>query len=321
MATQMTLRTASFAGESDLAAIANLYNLCCRADHLDSWLSVDELREDLGEPDFDPAQDMRLWRDAAGELLVVAQLWRQNMPDRTQAYLWCFVHPEVRGQVESELLTWAETRLRQVAAGRTPIELQTGCRDTQDYQMALYPAQGFEVVRLFYRMVRSLAVPIPAPALPPGFQVRSVEAEDAIAWVEMFNQTFIDHWNHRPTSVEDFDYAISLSSRIPELDLVAIAPDGNLAAFCRGAIYAEENQTLGRSEGWITGLGTRRGYRRLGLGRTMLRIGLQALAARNINTALLGVDSENPSGALRLYQSEGFMLRHRSVTFSKWIAS
>jgi len=45
------------------------------------------------------------------------------------------------------------------------------------------------------------------------------------------------------------------------------------------------------------------------------------LAARNINTALLGVDSENPSGALRLYQSEGFMLRHRSVTFSKWIAS
>lgn len=320
MTTQVILKATSFAGESDLVAIADLYNLCSQADHLDSWLSLDELREDISDPDFDPMQDMRLWRDARGELLVTAKLWRRTMPDHAQAYLTAFVHPAVRGLMEAELFAWAEARLQQMAAGQSRVQLGTSCRDTQNYQMALFSAYGLEVVRVFYRMARSLSVTIPEAELPEGFQVRPVNPEtDAIAWVEMFNQTFIDHWNHSPMSVEDFNYYSRLSSHIPELDLVAIAPDGQLAAFCQGAIYPEENERLGRREGWITSLGTRRGYRQMGLGRAMLRLGLRALVAKGMETALLGVDSENPSGALQLYQSEGFNLRHRSVSFSKWL--
>jgi mycothiol synthase len=324
MTTQVALRADAFAGEADLVAIADLYNHCSQVDHLDSWLSLDELREDLSEPDFDPTQDLRLWRDGAGTLLATAELWQHKMPDRTQAYLSCFIHPSARGQVEPELMAWAETRLRQMAETESHprIELHAGCRDTQGYKMSLFSAYGFDRVRAFYRMARSLSQPLPMPQLPDGFQVRPVTAEqEAIAWVEMFNQTFIDHWNHSPATVEDFSHAINLPSYMPSLDLVAVAPDGNLAAFCRSTIFAEENEKLGRKEGWVTGLGTRRGYRRLGVARAMLRMGMQALARYGMDTVLLGVDSENPSGALRLYQSEGFQLRHRSVAFSKCLES
>lgn len=322
MTTQTALRANTFAGEADLAAIAALYNLCSQTDRLDSWLSIDELREDLDDPDFDLTKDLRLWRDASGKLLATGELWQRKMSDRTQAYASFCVHPIVRGEVEPALFAWAETRLQQIAAAENHprIELQTGCRDTQTYQMALFPTYGFEEVRVFYRMARSLSIPLPAVELPDGFHIRRVNPEhDAIAWVDMFNQTFIDHWNHSPTSLEDFNYDTNLPSYIPGLDLVAVAPDGNLAAFCQSTIFAEENEKLGRKDGWITSLGTRRGYRRLGLARAMVRMGIQALAQKGMDMALLGVDSENPSGALQLYQSEDFRLRHRSVAFSKWL--
>ena len=49
----------------------------------------------------------------------------------------------------------------------------------------------------------------------------------------------------------------------------------------------------------------------------MLLSGLHTLQAQDLDTALLGVDSENPSGALRLYQSVGFQKRYSSIAFVK----
>lgn len=67
-------------------------------------------------------------------------------------------------------------------------------------------------------------------------------------------------------------------------------------------------------------LGTRRGFRKLGLGRAMLLSGLQALQQAGVETALLGVDSENPSGALHLYESAGFRQMDTVIVQSKEIA-
>ncbi|MGQ4646967.1 hypothetical protein [Lyngbya aestuarii] len=53
----------------------------------------------------------------------------------------------------------------------------------------------------------SLAEPIPEPQLPEGFTLRHLRGEqDAQAWVEMFNETFIDHWNYHPQTIETFNF-------------------------------------------------------------------------------------------------------------------
>ena len=44
----------------------------------------------------------------------------------------------------------------------------------------------------------------------------------------MFNQTFIDHWNHHPLTVETRKHWLTDPNYKPELDLVAIAPDGTI---------------------------------------------------------------------------------------------
>ncbi|MGH7178790.1 MAG: GNAT family N-acetyltransferase, partial [Tepidisphaeraceae bacterium] len=58
-------------------------------------------------------------------------------------------------------------------------------------------------------------------------------------------------------------------------------------------------------------LGTRRGFRRRGLGRAMLLSGMHWLRSRDVHTALLGVDAASPTGAVRLYESNGFEVIHR----------
>lgn len=66
-------------------------------------------------------------------------------------------------------------------------------------------------------------------------------------------------------------------------------------------------------------LGTRRGFRKIGLGRAILLAGLHRLKAEGLETALLGVDTDNPTGATRLHESVGFRILHTFATHEKGI--
>jgi ribosomal protein S18 acetylase RimI-like enzyme len=133
----------------------------------------------------------------------------------------------------------------------------------------------------------------------------------------MFNQSFIDHWNHHPATIESQAHWIESPKYDPERDLIAVAPDGTFAAFCFCWVDPEANERNNRLEGWIDMLGTRRGFRKIGLGRAMLLAGLLRLKEEGLKIARLGVDSENPSGALRLYESTGFVTEHTWVAYRK----
>jgi len=315
-----TYQTRLYQGETDLPTIAHLINTCQTADNLDDFTSVEELRHEFASPDMDINQDLRLWEDGRGELCAIAQCWLPQPTNAQNSILWFHVRPDRREVgLETEILTWAEARLRQVAQERKlPAQLRSGSRHDQTARLDLLKHHGFTVDRHFYRMTRSLTDPIPEPQFPAGFSVRPLQGEaEAAAWVEMFNQTFIDHWNFHAMKVEDRQHWMAEATYIPELDLVAVAPDGTLAAFCYNLIQPQENDRTGRKEGWIGDLGTRRGFRRMGLGCAMLLTGMLALKTQGMETAVLGVDSENPSGALNLYQSVGFHQRYRFISHVK----
>ncbi len=82
--------------------------------------------------------------------------------------------------------------------------------------------------------------------------------------------------------------------------------DNTFAAHCHCHINTEKNARMGRKRGIVGILGTRRGFRRMGLGKAMLLAGLHRLKEAGMDTARLGVDAENPNGALQLYESVGF---------------
>jgi mycothiol synthase len=317
----MTILTRrAYQGEADLQPIVDLLTLCETVDQQDHFYSVTDLRTEFAEPDFDPVQNTCLWEDPSGNLIGYAQLWMPTHPvDSFDGFLWMRVHPAQRWQgIELDILNWAETRLRQAADRDLPLKLFSGCDSDQTERIHFYEQQGFSYQRCFLTMECSLTEPIVEPTLPDGFQIIQTRGiEDTEKWVEMYNQTFIDHWNFHPHTVKEHSYWLSTPRYRPELDLVAVAPDGSFAAFCHAHIDAEENQQKQRQEGWISSLGTRRGFRRLGLARAMLLAGLQRLQAAGMTIAKLDVDIENPNSAQRLYESVGFRKQDTRLSYAK----
>lgn len=309
-----------YAGESDLQAIADLINACEAVDQLDEGISIPELQRIIDSPFLDKARDLRLWEDADGKLIGFGNLSIPQCGETIDGFLGFRVHPTARGgDLEMQIVGWGEERMREVAQERgVGVKLRSNVRATQAERIALLESCGFTADRYFFSMQRSLTEPLPEPQFPAGFTLRQLQGEQDIeAWVDMFNQTFIDHWNHHDLTVDRRKYWLSNPQYKPELDLIAIAPDGTFAAFCFCHIHPEHNARSGRNEGWVADLGVRRGFRKMGLGRAMLLAGMQRLKAAGFDTARLIVDAENRSGALRLYESVGFCKLYTRIFYVK----
>lgn len=308
---------------SDLKSIVELINACFEADQLDRHITLEDLKSNLDHPRLDREHDLRLWEDGDRHLIAYAELWIDaELKSPLEANLAFQIHPHARhSDVPAQLLGWAEDRMRQIGRDRNvAVALRGSSRDSQTDRIQLLERSGFVADRWFHTMGRSLInTAIEQPPCPAGFTIRPVNAlAEATAWVEMFNQSFIDHWNHHDLTVEEFCHEVEHDPNYkPQLDLVAIAPDGTFAGFCVANIHTADNLHRNCREGWIGLLGTRRGFRRQGLGRALLLSGLQRLQQHGMEFAKIGVDSQNPNQAFALYKSIGFQCLYTSPTFIK----
>jgi mycothiol synthase len=181
--------------------------------------------------------------------------------------------------------------------------------------MGLIPTFGFAPVRYFLRMRRRLDDSLPAVSAPAGYVVRPLSAEDEVeAWVELFNLAFADHWEHHPLTAEERRHQLGRPSHLPDLDLVAVAPDGALAAFCANTINTLDD---GSAESWIDLVGTHPAHRRRGLARALIAHALSALRTKGMREARLGVDAESPTGATSLYDALGFTVTKTITVFRR----
>ncbi|HEY0602328.1 MAG TPA: GNAT family N-acetyltransferase [Herpetosiphonaceae bacterium] len=305
-----------YGDQADLPAIVALIDACEAVDQLDRSTSVEELRGEVEAPSVDPRRDLRLWHDQTGRLVGWGQLAIPEHGATIDGRFWMRIHPQARDDtLEPEILAWAEARVREVGQERQQsAQLLTGARSDQTDRLALLSEHGFAPVRYFFTMRRSLETPIEPPQVPPGFTIRPFQpGPDDDQWIELGNLAFRDHWNHHDATSEDLQHELAAPHFRPDLYQLAIAPDGSFAAYCQCEIMQEQNERLGRAEGFVLGLGTHPGFRKLGLGRALLLNGLHQLKAAGMNSALISVDAENASGALRLYESVGFQ------TFETWI--
>lgn len=309
-----TLTTRPYAGERDLGAVTELLNQVSQAYGLDDTYAEDDLRLEFADPRVDPARDLRLWEDADGQLAAFGQVWLPPESETIDALFYWRVHPSAEGSgVEAELFAWGAERIRTFASERgQPARMLCSAREHYAYAQEVMRRQGMAPERYFFQMRRPLDQPIEPAELPAGIALRHVAGPaDVTGWVEAFNLSFIDHWNFHPATLEAHSHWLQHPSYQPELDLIGVADDGTVAAICFCQIDPAEGERNGHNDGWIGTLGTRRGFRKRGLGRAMLLSGLHRLRAAGMSGARLNVDAASPTGALRLYESVGF---HTLVT-------
>jgi ribosomal protein S18 acetylase RimI-like enzyme len=129
--TQQSLTARSYLDETDLQAIADLINACEVVDQLDQGTSVEELRRDFADPEFDVSRDLRLWVNTQGQLVGYGSLWLPPADKTQDGFLGFKVRPDVRNRgIEDQILAWAETRLREKGqASGLPLNLRASARE------------------------------------------------------------------------------------------------------------------------------------------------------------------------------------------------
>jgi mycothiol synthase len=266
-------------------------------------LSEDLIRLFWARPRFELGTDA--WVVEHGETLVgYAEVWDED-PKRLSAF--AIVHPDHAGRgIGGALASLVEGRAAEKASGRARL---FSAVLTQDEAAAhLLAGRGYTWARRFWHMEVELAEGAPAPSPPSGIRLRPLDRErDLPAAHRVLEEAFEDHWDYAPTSYEDFiDRSVRPDDFDPGLWIVALDADEPI-----GVLSASEHT----DRGWVNELGVRRSHRGRGIGAAMLRGSFAEFERRGFPRVRLNVDSDNPTGAVSLYERVGMRV---AASYDLW---
>jgi ribosomal protein S18 acetylase RimI-like enzyme len=176
--------------------------------------------------------------------------------------------------------------------------------------------EAYEPVRYAFHMETPDLDHIPDAPMPPRLEIRPAEPEHYRAIWEANVEAFRDHWGATETEEEDFESWLNNPMLQPEMWVVAWEGD-QVAGSILNFINHGFNDRTGRKLGYTEWISVRRPWRRLGLARALLARSMQVHKDRGMTQTALGVDTENPTGALGLYESMGYRVVSKTTTYRK----
>jgi mycothiol synthase len=172
---------------------------------------------------------------------------------------------------------------------------------------------GWQRIRSSYQMRIELGDDLPEPSWPEGISVRTMEPGEERRVYEANNAAFADHWDFR---VEPFERWSSDAFGRENFDptLVWLAADGaELAGFSANSWHFSGDPRFG----WVGILGVRPEWRRRGLATALLHQSFRDFRKRGATRVGLGVDAQNTTGAVKLYERVGMHVARRNDTYEK----
>lgn len=179
---------------------------------------------------------------------------------------------------------------------------------------ALFESRGFREVRRFSEMAIELVGSPPAPVLSDDLVLEAFREENARAFHEAVADAFAENWDFHSLPFEEW-WEMRKGQHVDEHGpLWFVVRDGDEIA---ATIRNEANRGGG---GYVAMLSVRRPWRGRGLGRALLHRSFAEFWDRGFTRVTLGVDSENPHGATKLYESVGMEVESSMLTFEKVLA-
>jgi mycothiol synthase len=322
-ATSPDLALRAFDPARDLSAVVDLICEVNAFDDVDYFPTVENLAVDWAPaPGFDPPRDTILVEEGGRLIGVAGHDWRER-DGKVVHNLELWVHPDTRRRgIGRRLLQWSEARARATVSAGTggspdlPHVLSLGAGTHIEPALAFAAASGYAPVRYGFVMRRDLGEPIPELPMPAGLETRPVTADQHRQIWDADVEAFRDHWESAVRHEADFVRFFSGPDLDTTLWQVAWQGDEVAGAIVNG-IYRDENAHLGLAIGWLDHVSVRRPWRGRGLASALIVRSLATLRERGMDWAYLGVDSENPTGALQLYERFGFTVHRTWVTFRK----
>lgn len=311
-------------GTAPATLMVPIANAVYLANGMDELTTVPDLENWLGHTTeaFDPTQDVVL-AEVHGALVAYGWVeWADTTDGLREFRVGGYVHPDWQQRgIGRRLLAWQEERARaHPAAGATerPLAMGTWSSDQNVRKIRLVTHAGYTVTRFFFEMNRPTLDDIDLPPMPEGLEIRPL-ASDRDSQKQLWDadaEAFQDHWGGFDASDLAFEAWLTDPNHDPDLWVVAWEGD-EIAGAVTNAIFAAENEAFGRARGWMETVFVRRRWRRRGLGAALVARALVRLREAGMREAGLGVDSDNPTGALALYERAGFGVHRRSAAYRK----
>jgi mycothiol synthase len=283
----------------EAAAIKELLEEHALASFGEPELSEDEIRSWFSQP--------KLWVQVAerdGRLLGYLDVNtegadRFNVDVRT-----------LDAEVASLLVVAAEGYARQKA--ETPV-LRGYVQGDEPVLREAYEAAGWQPIRYSFQMRIDLDADVPEPVWPDGLTPRNFHPGEEERVYEANMDAFSDHWDFRRQPMDEWrPYTVDHHGFDPTLWWL-VEDGGELAAISLNSWHFSGDPQYG----WIGILGVRPPWRKRGLATALLRHSFRDFASRGATRVGLGVDGENTTGAVRLYERAGMRQVRRNDTYEK----
>lgn len=266
---------------------------------------------------FDPRASFHLWQED-GELVGVGwfeaphdfafQILPRKLSDESLAeamLAWAADHAREHGAGSSDAL---RVNVRsQFAEHRALLDRHGFVRDTSTPRGLIerrgYAPDGYYMIH--FR--RDLREPLPDSRLLPGWTVRPVGDEDE--WPERVDLHRVV-WAPSRVTLDAYRRLRAAPIYRPALDLVVVAPDGQLAAYC--ICWLDADMRVAEFEP----VGTHPDFRGRGAGRLLLLEAFRRLRGAGAETAIVLTNANN-NPAVRLYESAGFTIADTEYTYMR----
>lgn len=266
-------------------------------------LTEDDLRDEFTESGFYPATDAWLARDPSGE--VAGYAWACRKGTAADIDIDFYVHPEADPGLGAGLLTIVERRACEIGRelGHDNVRTIIGCYRVAHDEAALLAERGFTVVTTFHRMQVALDSELADPPVPPGVTVAVCGADEALlrAAHDVKETSFRGHFGFRPETFEEW-YDRNDKRSVTDWSQVWYAEVDEEPA---GMLLATNAFVPTNNAGYVQTLGVHPRLRGRGLAKLLLRTAFAEMRRRGRTIAILGVDTNNTTNALGLYESVG----------------
>jgi mycothiol synthase len=280
-------------------------------------ITVEEmLLQEKEDPNFDPEGRFIAELDRRPVGAVHANVEKHR--EERKGFIRFYVIPESRGKgIEHQLV---ETALRELKA-RGMATAQAGADYREPDRARVLEELEFKRVREFSMMEMDLVHVSQNIGENKRVAIRHLEKdrdEDIKLFTWLLNETFKEHFNFRPDTVEEVRHFLFSDLYYKKYKEIFFAElDGESVGYIGAGIDEKYNLEKNVEAGDIFTIGVLKKYRRTGIGARMILHTLESLVAKGMTKATLGVDDYNPTKAIRLYEKVGFKVKKKNLVFER----
>jgi len=144
------------------------------------------------------------------------------------------------------------------------------------------------------------------------------ELEDDIKLLNWLgNESYREDLDYSPSTLEETRHFLFCAPYLGDKEVFFAELNGESVGCIVICIDEKYNLEKKVRAGEVFTIGVLKEHRRKGIGARLMLHGLERLKAKGMTKAILGVEDENPTQAMRLYEKLGFKVKRREVVLER----